>query len=185
MRSTSRSTARDDRRAGRVRHPAGCPSGWPQGGLSRSDRRGGSSLGPGPEPGPGQIAGSGCVPGLVTARSVCRRTSVLCADQRRFRRRGSGRPFWARDRPTGLREIDAPMCCQGASGGAGRPVMGHSVRAGCYSAKATPAGCAAAGGQVDRRTHRRGGVRQFLGQTRRCRSVSAGGVGRSPGRRSA
>jgi hypothetical protein len=83
------------------------------------------------------------------------------------------------------REIDAPMCCQGASGGAGRPVMGHSVRAGSYEAKATPDGCAAAGGQVDRRTHRRGGVRQFLGQTRRCRSVSAGGVGRSPGRRSA
>ena len=30
------------------------------------------------------------------------------------------------------REIDAPMCCQGASGGAGRPVMGHSLRAGSY-----------------------------------------------------
>jgi hypothetical protein len=31
-----------------------------------------------------QIAGSGCVPGLVAAHSVCRRTTILCADQRGF-----------------------------------------------------------------------------------------------------
>jgi hypothetical protein len=72
-----------------------------------------------------QIAGSGCAPGLVAAHSVCRRTNVLCADQRGFRRRGSGRAFWARDRPTVLRGSGR----SGASpnGPSGIPRGGHPL----------------------------------------------------------
>jgi hypothetical protein len=81
-----------------------------------------------------QIAGSGCVPGLVAAHSVCRRRSVLCADQRGFQCRGSGCAFWARNRPTALRG-SKPLCVKGPFRGASgqRRGRGRSVVVGSGS----------------------------------------------------
>ena len=39
------------------------------------------------------------------------------------------------------RQSEAPMCCQGAFGGAGRPVMGHALRASSYEAMRCRGGC--------------------------------------------
>jgi hypothetical protein len=60
--------------------------------------------------------------------------------------------------------IDAPMCCQGASDVAGRPVMGHSGEGRLLLGRAVSGREGWAGGRrIDRRTTG-DGVRQFVGQ---------------------